>query len=256
MSSRTEQYAEYFTSRAPSAQGTRVHELWHRRILGLALRWVPQLASGHVLEVGAGWGHFGEQCQARGIRYEGIELNAAQAATLADGGLDVKAGAVPPYPSGPLVDVVWMSHVLEHATGYEHAREMVSGALERLRPGGALVVISPDLFSWRWEFWNVDWSHGFPTTARRVAQLMQDCGYEVALQRHHTATVGNPAGAAVLTLLFRLIPYKVLDRLALRLTGRPLVHSFMGLFGWRQIFVAGTKPGGAPTPGVFTSTRP
>ena len=204
----------------------------------LAERHIGPLAGRSVLEVGAGWGFFGDACRALGATYEGLEMNADQAQRLRARGLNVAVGAIPPYPDGDPVDVIWMSHVLEHASSYLEAREFIAGALARLAPGGRLVVIAPDILSWRQEFWNVDWSHGFPTSLRRVSQLLEDCGYRVVAAEHHAGARTGISGAA-LALLFRLIPYRVLDRLALRLAGRPLAHSFMGVFGWRQILVIG-----------------
>jgi SAM-dependent methyltransferase len=239
---RGDQYREYYVNRAPSARGEGVLRAWHAGMLRLARAWVPGTGRGPLLEVGAGFGFFADVCRDQGIPYEGLEMNADQAARLQERGHEVKAGAIPPFPEGEPVATIWMSHVLEHASTYLEARAMVSSALDRLEPGGALVVIGPDAMAWRNEFWNTDWSHGFPTTARRVAQMLQDCGYEIVAERHHTATVGNPVAAQVLALLFRLIPHRLIDLVLVAAIGRPLAHSFMAVFGWRQIFVAGRKP--------------
>jgi hypothetical protein len=168
-------------------------------------------------------------------------MNALQAAELRRQGFDVQAAAVPPLPPGPAVGVVWMSHMLEHAPTYRDARAIVAAAAERLAHGGHLVVIGPDVLSSRGGFWDSDWSHGFPTSLRRVAQLLGEAGLQVVAKRHHTLTVDG-AWATVLSGLLRLVPCRLLDAALERLTGRPLAYSFMTLLGWRQIFVVGRKP--------------
>lgn len=239
---RSDSYREYYESRKPTNFGEKVLRHWHAKMYALAAKHIPGLHAKTVLEVGAGWGFFADACRARGTRYLGMEMNAAQAKALSAKGHEVVAGAVPPFPSGDPVQVIWMSHVLEHATTYLHAAQMVAAARDRLDRGGYLVVIGPDVKSWGAEFWNCDWSHGFPTTVHRVEQLMRESGFEIADARHHTATFGNPVMQFLATNTFRLVPYNVVDGLLGMATGRTFAYSFMAVFGWRQIFVVGRKP--------------
>jgi hypothetical protein len=48
-----------------------------------------------------------------------------------------------------------------------------------LRPGGVLYVVVPDYLKERTFFWDVDYTHNFVTTERRVRQLFNDGGLEV-----------------------------------------------------------------------------
>lgn len=238
---RDTEYREYFASRRPSRFGERVHRAWNRNLFSLASRFLPELAHSALLEVGPGLGFFGRVCLERGVRYSALEMNAAQAEVLKKSGFDAQAAAIPPFPPGPPVQVIWMSHVLEHAPSYRDAFGMVSGALARLSPGGHLVVIGPDVLSWRGEFWNCDWTHGFPTSLRRVQQLFGEAGFSIVAARHHAFFVDG-ALAEVAAALARLIPYRLLDAVLERVTGRSFAYAFMVLFGWRQILVIGRKP--------------
>jgi SAM-dependent methyltransferase len=238
----TPEYREYFSHRRPSGFGMRVLSSWHARMLALVMRIVPDLRSRRVIEVGAGWGFFASACRERGIAYEGIELDEQQAAALREQGFAVSAAAIPPFPNGEPVQLVWMSHVLEHARDYLHAMQMVRAAFDRLDPNGHLVILGPDVLAWKEEFWNCDWSHGYPTSRRRVEQLLTEAGFEITTSRSHVATFDNVFVVAVLAALFRLVPYNLIDGLLMRTIGRPLAYSFMGVYGWKQILVLGKKP--------------
>jgi SAM-dependent methyltransferase len=235
-----DKYGEYFGARAPSAVGSRVLTLWHRRMFEIAARTVPALRrGGRILEIGAGHGFFAGICRARGLDYTGIEMNGRQAQRLREDGFEVVTATVPPLPSGEPADCVWMSHVLEHARDHVEAREMLSCTRTRSKPGGCVVITSPDLQSWRSEFWSADWSHGYPTTLRRVCQLVSDVGMEIAEARTLVATLTNPVAVALVSLATGTIPYRLLDAVSLPLGGRDIGYSFMGTFGWKQIQVIG-----------------
>ncbi len=233
-------YREYFESRAPSEIGSRVLALWHRRMFDIAARSVPSLRKGgSILEIGAGHGYFAEVCGTRGVSYQGLEINVEQAERLRGRGYAVTAAAVPPLPSGELVDCVWMSHVLEHSRDHVEAREMLSCTRSRCKSGGYVVITSPDLRSWRSEFWGADWSHGYPTTLRRVSQLVREVGMDIVAARGVVATLSNPVAVVLLSLLANCIPYRTFDAVSTSLGGRDLGYSFMGTYGWRQVFVIG-----------------
>jgi hypothetical protein len=239
--SEAQHYSEYFETRQPAEAARGFIQSWHTRMLRSLQRLIPGLAQLRVLEVGAGWGYFARACRQRGIAYAGIELNAEQAARLREEGFDVVATSIPPFPTGAPVQLIYMSHVLEHATSYLHALEMLTAARERLDARGYVAVICPDLLSWKEEFWNGDWSHGFPTTLRRLEQIVAEAGFEIVDARHHTAGFTQPAAAFVATQLTHLIPVRALDMIFKPLTKRTLAYSFMTVFGWRQLLVVGRK---------------
>jgi SAM-dependent methyltransferase len=223
----------------------RVHAFWHRRMLAMVQKMTGPLQGKSVLEVGIGFGFLARLLKSQSCRYSGVEMNAKLADELRGEGFDVICSAVPPFPPGEAVDVVWMSHVLEHACNCVEARAMVAGAAQRLGSGGKLVLIAPDYLFWRGEFWGADWSHGYPTTLNRCQEIVRDVGLNVTCAVHHTATVRQPAIAYLLACLFLLIPYNLLDALLEQITGRRLAYAFMGLLGWRQILVVAEKSSAA-----------
>lgn len=238
---RENEYQEYFSSRHHDRTGARMIAWWHRRLLRCLMERIPDLRSLKLLEIGPGHGYFAQACSRQRIDYRGVEMNAAQTQFLTDQGYYVIQGAVPPIPDGDGVQCIYLSHVLEHALDYHHALAILSAARLRVDAKGYVVVVCPDAAAWGVEFWSADWSHGYPTTLRRVSQLMEESGLVVLDARHHVASFMEPWGVFFVGHLFRCIPVTILDLIFKRLTGRDLAYSFMTVFGWRQLMVIGSK---------------
>ena len=64
-------------------------------------------------------------------------------------------------------------------SGIDAAREFVAESWRALKPGGVLFIVVPDYLKERTFFWDVDYTHNFVTTERRVRQLLFDGGFEV-----------------------------------------------------------------------------
>jgi hypothetical protein len=138
-------------------------------------------------------------------------------------------------------DMIWMSHVLEHSPTWLAAREMVATCRDLLSEEGFVVVVGPDALSWRREFRNVDWSHGYPTTIRNVSQLFNDVGLKNVVARHHR-NGGDNLFIRFLFSVLSAIPHRLVDRFltpSRYKTGDGLVYSWKAILGWRQIFVSG-----------------
>jgi SAM-dependent methyltransferase len=152
------------------------------RIERTRLKLLMQYASppGDLLEIGPGHGTLAEAAVAAGWRYRAVEASPMLISILRKKGLEVIEGFTPPFPvSDRTCDVVYADQVLEHMSGIDAARHFVSEALRALRPGGVLFVVVPDYLKERAFFWDVDYTHNFVTTERRVRQLLYDGGFEV-----------------------------------------------------------------------------
>ena len=64
--------------------------------------------------------------------------------------------------------------------GIDAARAFVAEGLRALRRGGVLFIVVPDYLKERAFFWDIDYTHNFVTTERRVRQLLYDGGLEIA----------------------------------------------------------------------------
>jgi SAM-dependent methyltransferase len=135
---------------------------------------------GDVLEVGPGVGSLVEPIRAMGWRYRAIEASPALAASLRERGVDVTEAWVPPFPvPDACCDVLYADQVLEHMSGIDGARAFAAESFRVLRPGGVVFIVVPDYLKERTFFWDVDYTHNFVTTERRVRQLLGDHGFVI-----------------------------------------------------------------------------
>jgi SAM-dependent methyltransferase len=137
-------------------------------------------APADFLEIGPGQGAISELAREAGYRYQAIEPSPLLAENLRERGFNVQQAFTPPMPVPDLSqDVVYADQVLEHMSGIDAARAWVAEALRVLRPGGLLFVVVPDYLKEREFFWDIDYTHNFITTERRVRQLLYDGGFDL-----------------------------------------------------------------------------
>ena len=181
--------------------------------LALLHRYRP--APGDMVEVGPGHGTLAEQAVGAGWQYTAIEASPILIAVLRKKGLRVLESWAPPIPvPDASADVVYADQVLEHMSGIDAARGFTAEALRALRPGGVLFVVVPDYLKERTFFWDVDYTHNFVTTERRVKQLFNDGGFTI---RHVERGIGTATGfsrdaLAAMALLVNLPGVDALSR--------------------------------------------
>lgn len=179
--------------------------------LGLRFSNAP---AGAVLEIGPGDGHISDLSRSAGLEYLAIEGSQAIANRLAAKGYKVVRSYVPPLPPGvgSGFKSCYLLHVLEHMKSATEAAELVSEIRETLLPGGSLVIACPDYSRWGQYFFDCDYTHSYPVTKRRLIQLLQDQGYEIA---HHTIYTGPVFGYFGLPIswLAKFLYWPLLDEL-------------------------------------------
>lgn len=148
--------------------------------------------AGDLFEIGPGHGTLAEQAVDAGWRYTAIEASPILADGLRKKGLRVIESWTPPIPiPDASADVVYADQVLEHMSGIDAARHFTAEALRALRPGGVFFVVVPDYLKERTFFWDVDYTHNFVTTERRVRQLFNDGGFDIL---HVERSIGVATG--------------------------------------------------------------
>ena len=147
---------------------------------------------GPMLEIGPGHGSLAALAIEAGWQYSAIEPSPALAERLRAAGVEVVQAMTPPIPAADAsCRVVYADQVLEHMSGIDAARQFVAEAHRVLRPGGVLFVVVPDYLAERGFFWDIDYTHNFVTTERRVKQLFYDGGFETrAMVRSIGAATG------------------------------------------------------------------
>jgi SAM-dependent methyltransferase len=109
-----------------------------------------------LLDVGAASGVLVEQATRLGWEAEGIEPSAWLADKARERGLSVRTGTLPHPALTPPYDVVTLVDVIEHVTD---PRGLVEEAHRLLRPGGLLLVVTPDVSSFAARALGPRWWH-------------------------------------------------------------------------------------------------
>jgi SAM-dependent methyltransferase len=158
----------------------------------LALLHRYRAAPGELFEIGPGHGTLAEQAVDAGWKYTAIEASPILVDVLRKKGLTIIESWTPPIPiADESADVVYADQVLEHMSGIDGARQFTAEARRALRPGGIFFVVVPDYLKERTFFWDVDYTHNFVTTERRVKQLFNDGGFEIL---HIERSIGVATG--------------------------------------------------------------
>ena len=238
-----ELYSNYIR-RQPHARSERFISNWHLKLLRLALE-NKKTKVLNVLEIGPGHGYFAQHCISMGLNYEFIDNSKAVFNKLTELGMNGHLGLISEVSDqiDKKFDLIWMSHILEHSPTWVDARNLLNVARKLLAEDGSIVVIGPDAIHWRRQFWNIDATHGYPTTLRNVIQLCDDVGLQTSIAKHHrNASFG--VFSRVIFLSLSCIPHTWVDRFlspARARLGDGYLISWKAVFGWRQIFIIADK---------------
>jgi SAM-dependent methyltransferase len=214
-----------------------------RHRLALLQRFAPP--PGVMFEIGPGHGTLGELAVAAGWQYTAVETSPLLIGALRKKGLHVLEAWTPPFPMADgSADVIYADQILEHMRGIDDARQFTAEALRTLKPGGHFFVVVPNYLKERGFFWDVDYTHNFVTTPRRMTQLLYDGGFEI---RHLERAIGVTTGIArdLLNIPKLLVNAPGVDTLS-RYTGtEDLIFKIRKNLFETLAFVA-RKPGDAP----------
>jgi SAM-dependent methyltransferase len=202
-----------FSEKTLSAYGRGRRGRIERHRLALLHRYAK--APGDMFEIGPGHGTLAEQAVAAGWNYTAVEASPILVTVLRAKGLRVLEAWTPPMPMADAsADVVYADQVLEHMSGIDAARRFTAEAFRSLRPGGIFFVVVPDYLKEKTFFWDVDYTHNFVTTERRVRQLFNDSGFAILhVERSIGVATGfSRDGLAALALLVNLPGVDTLSR--------------------------------------------
>jgi len=104
----------------------------------------PRTHGTRLLDVGAGSGVLVEQATRLGWKAEGVEPSVWLAARAMERGVAVHTGTLPHPDLTPPYDVVTLVDVIEHVTD---PRGLLGEVRKLLRPGGLLLLVTPDVRS-------------------------------------------------------------------------------------------------------------
>lgn len=145
---RKKEYYNFWINKKPIGFSLPLFNFWHTRMLHKAEEKIRNIRSMKILEVGVGFGFFARAAKKLGCEYLAIEMNKNLALNLRKEGFHVICAVAPPFPNDPNIGAIWLSHVIKHCATYLEARDSIEKAYLALKPGGHIVIISPE-FGWR-----------------------------------------------------------------------------------------------------------
>lgn len=137
-----------------------------------------------LLELGVGKGYFTQACMIHNqksdvkINYSAFDRNLDMLENLANFDRKIKtySGDLPEIPiKGKKFDVVYCAFVVEHLHNGPEIFELISNIKKILNDGGLIVFFTPNALQQKFEFFNIDYTHHYPTTSRNVAMAFYDC---------------------------------------------------------------------------------
>lgn len=144
-----------------------------------------KMTGGRLLEVGCGYGYLLDEARGffdyrAGTDFSAAAVNTAKGLGFAD---EVYQGGIDAIPDTELFDFVIATHVIEHIY---HPREFIHALLNHLRPGGFLLVATPNMGS----FWRILMGRYWPSfklpehvlyfERSTLTRLLKECGVQHA----------------------------------------------------------------------------
>jgi SAM-dependent methyltransferase len=236
-----------FSGRNGWGPGQPLQRWFSRRVLKEFLRVTStRAADTRVLEVGCGMGNTGVAAQELGfLDYTAVEPNPLLAQVARDrvAPAQVIEARLPELVPGlrNTSDLALAVHVIEHATSGYEGREWVAAMVDTVTEGGYVLVVSPDVRDFKASFWDLDWSHAFPTTTNNLSQIMTDLGLTVVCAKRFRLGTVRALLSSIGFVLSLLLPTRVLDAVSRKVVGRDLATGFKTTALWGVAFVVAQK---------------
>ena len=146
-----------------------------------AVMYLPALPGGRLMDVGAGNGAFLRRMADLGWQVEGVDTDPAAVERSRDLGLEIHPGTLASrrHPDGRF-DAITMSHLIEHV---HDPAGLLRECHRILRPGGRLVVVTPNGESWGHRRFGPNWRglepprHIHVFTPRALRRLVASAGF-------------------------------------------------------------------------------
>ncbi len=128
-----------------------------RAVIDFNVMWLKPVVQGRLLDVGCGGGEFLVFMQGLGWQVEGVDFDVEAARNASSKGVHVHVGSLEAqkFAAGTF-DAVTMSHFIEHV---HHPRQLIKECWRILKPGGRLVMVTPNTGSFGHRLYRDKWMH-------------------------------------------------------------------------------------------------
>lgn len=128
-----------------------------RAELDFSVMYLPCRPNGRLLDVGCGGGQALQRLADLGWQVEGVDFDPEAVEIAQKNSLDVRLGSLEPQAYAPdSFDAVTVSHVIEHV---HDPLSLLCECRRILKPGGHLVVATPNSGSWGHRTFGANWMH-------------------------------------------------------------------------------------------------
>jgi SAM-dependent methyltransferase len=237
-----------FLQRKTWPPGSLLHRVVMKRYLQEIIRrtgLIPERCD--ALEVGCGTGELLAEMQNSNFKsVSGIEPNEnlANYARKSNPNIPIFNLSLPSTISNinKKFDLIICIHLIEHApNGYE-ARTWLSSMKEQLKDGGKLVIISPEVNSYKFNFWEIDWSHCFPTSLGSLKQIANDLQFDSLFSGYIRLGSTRKSVNFLASAFSLMIPTRILDWIGVLIFQRKIGMGLKAAFFWANIFLVVGKP--------------
>lgn len=130
-----------------------------------------------LLEIGPGKGYLHDAICKQGsktVEYYAFDRNEAILKNLNISSDHLILGSLPDINIDRKFDIIFAGYVIEHLKNGLELFETISKLKSCLSDNGILILEFPDCMKMGMEFYNIDYTHAFPTTKRNVNQAIID----------------------------------------------------------------------------------
>lgn len=217
-------------SRISNRPGEKLQILLARKLLIKFLNLTKNNLSGNskpleLLEIGSGSGRMLPIVVNMGLKYTAVEPTkimrcelekVAERSNIQKQQYKVINNSLPNLRqvSSSKFDLTIALHVIEHAPNPYIAREWLEEMQRILTVGGYVFLVTPYFPDYRWRFYDVDWSHSFPTTVNNLREILTDLNFQIIEATTVRGWSSNKMYSGIVGLVLRLIPVAPLDFMA------------------------------------------
>jgi len=133
-------------------------------------------------------------------------------------------------------------HVIEHAPNQYEAYRWIQSFSQCINVGGYFLIVTPYYPDYSWRFYDIDWSHGLPTTLNNLVGILEDLGLEVKYARTIRGYTSSRIVSAACWMFLKISPTGFLDFLCEKLFRQKLLYSgLLAGFVRRNTFIVVQK---------------